>query len=75
MKQKELKEFKARWNRVRAWEKKESRNLSATARLRQLSSLVGTAIAMGVVLKEDKEKVETRERWVLLKKSRNEKCT
>ena len=73
MKHKALRKFKARWARVTAFEEEASHKLSVTQKFWQLSSLVGMAVGLGVTLKEDKEKIETRARWSLLKNTQNGK--
>lgn len=63
-----LKEFKKKWERVRALEEKELRNLPLEQRMHQITSLMRLGLGLRIGAHKDKEILKVRSRWLLLKK-------
>jgi hypothetical protein len=65
---KELKEYRARYQAVDAFEKEEQRQATVDDRWRQLNSLLNIAAALGLVVENDQDEVDiVRRRWKRLK--------
>jgi hypothetical protein len=74
MEARELKEYRDRWKAVVAIEKEEQRQANLDFRWRQLNSLVGMAIALGLVFGAGPDEVQmVRRRWNLLKDLSNDR--
>ncbi|MFA4842295.1 MAG: hypothetical protein WC658_00465 [Candidatus Omnitrophota bacterium] len=64
-----LKKFIRKWRSLSVIEDREFRNSSMKQRLDQLAAVVCLGLGLGFSLKEDKEKLSVRARWIALKKS------
>ena len=64
-----IKDFRKRWNRIKAFEDRETRELSVTQKFYLLTSLINMGRALQLDFGEDKRKIKVRARWVALKKA------
>jgi len=65
-----LKKFKKNWKAIEILEDKQLRKLSIKQRLYQLASVLSIGLGLELGFGEDRQKLRTRSRWILLKKGR-----
>jgi hypothetical protein len=65
-----LKKFRKNWKAIAILEDKQLRKLSIKQRLYQLASVLNIGRGLKLGFGEDQQKLNTRSRWLLLKKGR-----